>query len=89
MLIKFEAMEILLKTMVVKKTLRSLHENFDIVATIEESKYFCTFSFHELIGSLEAQEERLMSRSLTNFWSMLFNSRFVGPKAHHSSFDDD
>ena len=45
---------------VVEKVLRSLPPKFDhVVATIEESKVLSTYSLNELMGSLQAHEERI------------------------------
>ena len=50
--------EMLPKTQVVDKILRSLTDNFEIVVcAIEESKDLATFTVDEVVGSLEAHEQ--------------------------------
>ena len=50
----------ILDKMIVEKILRCLPAKFDnIVAVIEESKDLSTLSLHELMGSLEAHEQRI------------------------------
>ena len=58
--------EMLPKTRIVEKILRSLTENLkNVVCAIEESKDLATFTVDELIGSLEAREQRKKKKEET------------------------
>ena len=51
--------EMLSETRVVEKILRSLTDNFEnVVCAVEESKDLAKFTIDELVGSLEAHEQR-------------------------------
>ena len=66
---------------IVEKVLRSLPPKFDhVVAAIEESKDLSKFTLQELMGSLEAHEQR-MSRYSNQSLEQAFQSRIsVGEK---------
>ncbi|GKC48886.1 hypothetical protein Tco_1071631 [Tanacetum coccineum] len=60
---------------IVAKVLRSLAPKFDhVVAAIEESKDLSTFSFDELMGSLQAHEVRI-NRSFTKEEEKVFQTK--------------
>ena len=60
---------------IVAKVLRSLTPKFDhVVAAIEESKDLSTYSFDELMGSLQAHEVRL-NRSLEKSEEKAFQAK--------------
>ncbi|KAF7816710.1 rust resistance kinase Lr10-like [Senna tora] len=68
---------------VVLKLLRSLTPKFDhVVAAIEESKDFATYSFDDLMGSLQAHEDRL-NKSSTRIEEKAFQVK--GESSHTKS----
>ncbi|KAE8650579.1 hypothetical protein Csa_010963 [Cucumis sativus] len=69
---------------IVEKVLRSLTLKFDqVVAAIEESKDLSTFTFIELMGSLQAHESRI-NRSMERNEEKAFQVKDVVPKYNNS-----
>ncbi|KAA0051551.1 DUF4219 domain-containing protein/UBN2 domain-containing protein [Cucumis melo var. makuwa] len=69
---------------IVEKVLRSLTPKFDhVVAAIEESKDLSTFTFIELMGSLQAHESRI-NRSIEINEEKAFQVKDVVPKYNDS-----
>ncbi|KAL4035058.1 hypothetical protein IC575_003732 [Cucumis melo] len=69
---------------IVEKVLRSLTPKFDhVVAAIEESKNLFTFTFIELMGSLEAHESRI-NRSMERNEEKAFQVKDAVPKYNDS-----
>ncbi|XP_050946857.1 uncharacterized protein LOC127151361 [Cucumis melo] len=69
---------------IVEKVLRSLTLKFDhVVAAIEESKDLSTFTFIEIMGSLQAHESRI-NRSMERNEEKAFQVKDVVPKYNDS-----
>ena len=65
---------------IVEKVLRSLTPKFDdVVAAIKESKDLSTFSFNELMGSLQAHGSRI-NRSTKRNEEKAFQVKDLAPK---------
>ncbi|XP_077212794.1 uncharacterized protein LOC143847890 [Tasmannia lanceolata] len=65
---------------IVEKVLRSLFPKFDhVVAAIEESKDLSTYSMNELMGSLQAHEQRL-NRTTEKPLEQAFQSKWIRRK---------
>ena len=64
--------ETIMEQRICEKILASLPPKFDTIVTIiEESKDFSTLSVHELMGSLEAHEQRLFRHKESSLESIL------------------